>query len=93
MKQLNDESVRTWSGIISALCLATLVPLNGWALHRLVDHGERIGRMEVKLGTEPLYTFRDAKRDSGVILQMLESQGKVIDDHEGRLRIIERGQR
>lgn len=86
-----ETHIRTWTGIVSALCLAILVPLNGWALSRLVDHGERLGRVEERMSTGPLYTHQDARRDSGVILKMLESQGKIIEDHEGRLRIIERG--
>lgn len=87
---MNETTLRTLATIVSALCLSVLVPLNAWALSRLVDHGERLGRLEERVGTGSVYTHIDAQRDSGVILRLLETQGKIIEDHEGRLRIVER---
>lgn len=87
---VNETTLRTLATLVSALCLSVLVPLNAWALSRLVDHGERLGRLEERVGPSAPYTHVDAQRDSGVILRLLENQGKIIEDHEGRLRIVER---
>ena len=89
-----DDHIRTLAAIVSSLCLVVLVPLNAWALSRLVDHGERLGVVEERMSqfiqAGPRYTSIDAQRDQGVVLRLLEAQGKVIEDHEGRLRIVER---
>lgn len=88
------EIVRTLTAIVSALCLLVLVPLNAWALNRLVDLSERQGRLEERFnsfaGPGPRYTQTDAEKDFGILTTILERQGKIIDDHEGRIRTIER---
>ena len=67
------DSIRTLTGIVSALCLIVLVPLNTWALLRLVDHGERIVAIESFIRNESQ-------------VDMLISD---IKDHEKRIRTLE----
>ena len=69
-----SDNIRTLTGIVSALCLTVLVPLNTWALLRLVDHGERIVAIESFI-----------KNESEV--DMLKSE---VADHEKRIRVLER---
>jgi hypothetical protein len=41
----------------------------------------------------PRYSRYDAEKDFGVLTDLLEKQGKVIDDHEGRIRVLEKKDR
>lgn len=87
------ELVRTLMAVVSTLCLVLLVPLNAWALNRLVELGERQGRLEERfnsfVGPGPRYTADDAARDLGVLTRVLEAQGQDIDDLETRIRKFE----
>ena len=88
------EGLKTLSNVVTALCVLVLVPMHGWAILQIVSHGQRLSVVEQRiLSHEPPYNRLDAERDQGVFMRVLESHGKVIDDHEGRLRIIERGVR
>lgn len=88
------ENSKLLLSIISTFCLVMLVPLNAWALKTIVDLQNRVSIVETEFRSfaspGPRYTAVDAERDQGVVLKLLESQGKFIDDHEGRIRILEK---
>ena len=87
----NTENIRTLSMILTAAGVTALVAMNSWVLVRLVDLGERTSVIEQRiLGHEPPYNQFDAERDQGVLLRLIDSKGKTLEDHEGRLRMIER---
>lgn len=97
---MNDEQIerqRTANlalQVVIAIFLATLVGINGWALRELTIIGKQVIRNTERLdsfaGAGERYMLRDAERDQGVVLRLLEAQGKQIEDHEGRIRITER---
>lgn len=92
--QTQSELIKLLASIVTALGMVVLVPLQIWTLSRAVDHGERIVAIEEWTSSfsreGPRYTSKDAERDFGVIMRILDQQDKVIEDHEGRLRIVEK---
>lgn len=80
--------------VVIALFLGTLVGINGWALREITVIGKQVirntERIEVFMNAGERYMAKDAERDQGIVLRLLETQGKTIEDHEGRLRITER---
>ena len=92
-----QDNLKLMLSIVSTLCLVVLVPLNAWALNTIVQLQSRVTSVETQMldfkSAGPRYTTNDANRDFGVVTKLLEAQGKVIDDHEGRIRLIERERR
>ena len=86
----NSETIKLFASIVTALCMIVLVPLQGWQLAKLVDVSERLMKVETWQGMGPRYTGNDAAKDLGVLANVLESQGKTLDDHELRIRTVER---
>lgn len=84
------DTVRFLANIITAFCGVVLVPLNAWALNKLVHQGERLTAIETWMGEGSRYTDADAAKDVGILAKILEAQGKEIDDHESRIREIEK---
>jgi hypothetical protein len=88
------EYIKLLAAIVTAVGMMILVPLQGWTLSRVVEHGERLTAVEqwtkafVREG--PRYTADDAVRDLGVVMRLLENTGRTLEDHEGRLRIVEK---
>lgn len=96
MKTVNRDSIRFFTSMITAICLLILIPLQTWILVTMVDHGQRIAVIENSqesfLMEGPRYTEKDAEKDHGIVLGLLERNGKQIDDHEIRIRDLESGQ-
>jgi len=92
-----SETRMKYAGIVLqsfiALAVGILLPINGWALVTLVETTNRVSVLESQFQAfataGPRYTEKDAERDYGVIMRLLEQQGKQIDDHEGRIRKLE----
>lgn len=88
------EYIKLLAAIVTAVGMMILVPLQGWTLSRVVEHGERLTAVEqwtqafVREGGR--YTADDAVRDLGVVMRLLENTGRTLEDHEGRLRIVEK---
>jgi hypothetical protein len=85
-----SDTIRLIAAIVTALCMVVLVPLMTWVLLATVSQGERIIALETWRGEGRRYTDVDAKKDFGVVLQLIainESNIKDIrEDIEGVLR-------
>jgi len=57
---------------------------------RLDDFNGRVVALETWRGDGRRYTGEDAERDFGVLSNVLEKQGLVLEDHEMRIRSLER---
>lgn len=94
MTNTNQDNLKTALQVIMTGLLAILVGINGWALHELSVLGKQVTANTVRLdefgAAGPRYSRYDAEKDLGVVTALLEQQGKVVDDHEGRIRILER---
>ena len=93
LTMMDREGIKFLASIVTALCLIILVPLQTWMLVKVVNHGERLAVVEKQFydfrGLGPRYTFKDAEKDYGIVLNLLERQGKTVDDHEQRIRALE----
>lgn len=98
LEQNHMSNVLTAVGIFLTLIIAIAQTVLVPAMWKLID---KVSVLEIKAArTEsfietftmegPRYTATDAEKDVGVLLGILERQGKVLDDHEGRIRTIER---
>lgn len=83
------ENIKFLATLVTALCGIVLVPINAWALNKLIDQGERLARVETWIGDGARYTSDDADRDIGILADLLRRQGLTLDDHEARIRKIE----
>ena len=90
MSTAQKETIKALSGAISAIALAIVVPLQVWALTRIVAIGESVVSINTWMGEGSRYTETDAAKDFGVVTKVLDAQGKEIDDHEHRIRNLER---
>lgn len=94
MTNQNQDTLKTAMQVIMTVLLAILVGINGWALHELNTLGKQVmvntTRLDEYSSAGPRYSRYDAEKDLGVITKLLEAQDKVVDDHEGRIRILER---
>ena len=77
------ENIRFLASVITALMLMVLVPLNGWHLTQTISHSDRITKVETRMGEGARYTADDAEKDQGLL-------AKILDDHEIRLRALEK---
>ena len=91
-----QDSARLVLQTLSTFFLLVLTGINGWALVQIVELDNRVAVNETKIEsfTEagPRYSRYDAEKDLGVVMKLLENQGKTIDDHEGRIRKLEMGE-
>ena len=93
MSEDQHDSIRLLSSVIGAICLMILVPLNAWGLAKIVDISERTSQLETFVDSfvreGPRFTSLDFEREQSITMRIIEGMGRTLDDHEGRLRIVE----
>ena len=93
MNTETNTNMRLGLQIAMTALLTVLVGINGWALHELNALGKQVVQNSQRLddfsSAGPRYSRYDAEKDFGVVTLLLESQGKIVDDHEGRIRFLE----
>jgi len=83
---------RLLATVVSALCLSVLIPINGWALYKLVDLGERMAKIETWQGGQASYTPIEAARDMATALESIRSNRIILGTHNDRLNRLEKQQ-
>lgn len=94
------EAFRFWAQMLMGAAMPVLIWIGGGLLskldtieRRLDGYTERVVRIETWMGEGRRYTKEDATRDIGVLSEVLEKSGLVLDDHEGRIRSLEKESR
>jgi len=85
-----QEIFKAVAAIATACFTGILIPIAVSINSKVSDHSARIIKLESWQGDGRRYTSSDALKDYGVITSVLESQGLKLDDHENRIRSIER---
>ena len=79
--------------VIITICVVILVPICGWALKEIVLMSSRISILETRVeqvNLKEIYSTRDAIKDHGVVMMLIDDMGKELTSVRTRLRTLER---
>lgn len=86
----NIEIYKFFATVAIAVSSGLLVPIAMSLNNKMDDYGNRLVRIEAWIGTGRQYTQGDAEKDMGVLSSVLRDMGLTLDDHERRIRVLER---
>lgn len=89
LSQANAEKLKFVQAIVVIVTLPCLLGIGGWMALAIVEHESKIAVLQSE--AKGRYTMSEAKRDQNEIEKAFVRVENSLNDHEGRIRILEKG--